>query len=150
MAAGGRASKILWLIPVGCLGALVLCAGTIAVVYGVVRTSFRGSEPYQVAISRAQGNAELVAALGGPIEEGSFPRGSISVSGGSGHADLTIPVSGPSGSATVYVQAQKFGGRWEYQRIVANVDGKEIDLLEGGGAPPLDGDDDDDDDDIEL
>ncbi len=120
---GGR--KVLWLIPVGCVGLLVLCAGMIAVAYGVVRTSFRNSEPYQVAVSRAQGSAELVAALGGPVEEGSFPRGTISVSGGSGTADLTIPVRGPSGSATVYVQAQKLGGHWEYQRIVADVDGKD-------------------------
>lgn len=135
--AGGGGRKILWLIPVGCLGVLVLCAGLVGVVYGIVRTSFRASEPYQVAITRAKANPEVTAALGTPLEEGAFPTGSISTSGGSGSANLSIPIRGPNGKGTVYVQAEKFAGAWEYRRIVVTVNGREIDLL--ADEPPREG-----------
>ena len=136
MAGGG--GKLLWLIPFGCLGVLVVCGGIAAVVYGVVRTSFRSSEPYQVAVARAKANPEVLAALGSPIEEGALPSGSIKVSGASGSADLTIPLHGPNGKATVYVQAEKFAGKWEYRRIVTAVNGREIELLEEPENPELD------------
>lgn len=118
----------MWLIAVGCLGALVVFGALAAVVYGLVRTAMRSSEPYQVAVARAKANTELVAALGQPIEEGSLPSGSISTSGGSGAANLTIPIKGPNGKATVFVEAKKFAGTWECTRIVANVNGRAIDL----------------------
>ena len=130
-----RGSKALWLIPAGCLGLVVVCAGFILVILGVVRTSIRASEPYQVAIARAKADAEVTAALGTPIEEGVFPMGSIEVSGGSGRADLTIPIHGPDGKATVYVQAEKFAGAWEYRRLVATIDGREVDLLDDALEP---------------
>lgn len=134
----GGGGRLLWLIPVGCLGLLVVCGGIAAVVYGVVRTSFRSSEPYQVAVSRAKANPEVVAALGSPIEEGALPSGSIQVSGGSGSADLGIPIHGPNGKATVYVQAEKFAGKWEYRRMVVSLNGREIDLLAEEENPEYD------------
>ena len=105
-------------------------------IYGMVRTAIRSSEPYQVGVARAKANAELVAALGSPIEEGSLPSGSISTSGGSGEANLTIPLKGPKGKATVSVEAKKFAGKWEYTRIVASVNGRAIDLLAEQPAEP--------------
>jgi hypothetical protein len=129
METGTKKSRWLWILPVGCLGLIVVCAGLVAATYGIVRTSFRSSEPYQVGVSRAKANDEVVAALGTPIEEGAFPMGSIEVNGGSGTADLTIPIHGPDGEGTVYVQAEKFGGSWEYRRIVVEVEGRQIDLL---------------------
>lgn len=137
MAGGGR--KILWLIPVGCLGLVLVCGGIGAAVYGMVRTAIRSSEPYQVGVARAKENVELIAALGSPIAEGSLPSGSISTSGGSGSADLSIPIRGPNGNATISLQATKFAGTWEYQRIVVTVDGRTIDLLlEAAPNPEID------------
>lgn len=136
--AGGGSSKLLWLIPIGCLGLLVVCGGLAAVLYGVVRTSFRSSEPYQVAVARAKAHPDVIAALGTPIEEGALPSGSINVSGTSGTADLSIPIHGPSGKGTVAVQAEKFAGKWEYRRIVATVNGQEIDLLMEPENPEVD------------
>lgn len=128
--------KLLWLIPVGCLGLVVVCGGLAAVIYGVVRTAIRSSEPYRVAVARASANAELVAAIGTPITEGSLPQGSIKTNGGSGSADLTIPIQGPNGKATIAVQATKFAGTWEYTRMVATVNGRTIDLLVDPPANP--------------
>lgn len=130
MTGGGKA---LWLIPAGCFGLVVVCAGVLAIVYGIVRTSFRSSEPYRVAVARARAHPDVIAALGTPIEEGAFPMGSISTHGASGSADLSIPIKGPNGKGTVYVTAQKFGGRWEIQRMEADAGGRRIDLTE---APP--------------
>ena len=128
MASGG---KLLWLIPVGCLGLVVVFVVFGAVVYGLVRTAMRSSEPYQVAVARAKANGDVVAALGTPIAEGSLPSGSISTSGGSGSADLSIPIKGPNGKATIHLQATKFAEKWEYRRMVATTTGRDIDLLAG-------------------
>jgi len=57
--------------------------------------------------------------------------GSTEVSGGSGKADLTIPVHGPNGKATIYALATKFAGDWQYTKLVVKIDktGDTIDLL---------------------
>jgi hypothetical protein len=137
--AGGGGGKLLWILPIGCLGLLVVCGGLAAVIYGVVRTSFRSSDPYQVAVARAKAHPDVIAALGSPIDEGALPSGSLNVSGGSGSADLSIPIHGPDGKATVSVQAEKFAGKWEYRRIVATLsDGQEIDLLVEPENPEVD------------
>lgn len=43
---------------------------------------------------------------------GFFVTGNIEVNPASGHAELAIPVSGPKGSGTVYVESHKSAGLW--------------------------------------
>jgi hypothetical protein len=52
------------------------------------------------------------------------------VSGDSGKADLTIPISGPNGNGSIYVVATKFAGEWSYSRMMVKIDstGETIDL----------------------
>ncbi len=71
-----------------------------------------------------------MASLGEPVKDKFWFTGNISVSGSSGNADFAIPVSGPKGSATVYVVAKKSAGTWHYETLVVKVDGREaaIDL----------------------
>jgi len=104
----------------GCLWAVVLsvviliCIGGIfAIVFGVLRSS----EPFKQAIVEVQSNPQAVRALGEPVEVGWFVGGSISVQGDSGHADLTIPVSGSVDKGTLYVTAYKSEGIWRFTRM---------------------------------
>jgi hypothetical protein len=54
------------------------------------------------------------------------------MSGDFGVADLTIPVSGPKGSAWVSLFASKRLGVWHYERMIVHVDATKgmIDLSE--------------------
>ena len=125
-----------WFVPVGCLtGCLTLVvliivfASTIAlVVFGAIKST----DIYKDALARAKANAAVKAALGSPIEEGFFISGSTNVNGAAGEANLSIPISGPKGKGTIYVEAKKSGGEWNYSRLVVEIDKtqQKINLLE--------------------
>ena len=78
-----------------------------------------------------------VEALGAPIEEGLLVMGNINLSGSSGEADLTIPLSGPKGNGTLYVVARKSAGQWTFSQLVLVVSesGDRIDLLAAADDP---------------
>jgi hypothetical protein len=54
------------------------------------------------------------------------------VNGASGAADLAIPVKGPKGGASIFVQASKRLGVWHFDHMIVQVDAtqKRIDLSE--------------------
>ncbi len=129
-----------WVVPVGCLGAILLLAlfigAIVALVFGVIRSS----DVYQDAVETARASAAVQAALGSPVEAGYLVTGSINVSGSGGSADLAIPLSGPDGEATLYAVASKSGGQWVFSTLVVGVEatGERIDLLAGDEAGPGD------------
>jgi Cytochrome oxidase complex assembly protein 1 len=123
-----------WLVGGLFLVLVLLVAGIMTLVMGAMR----GSDVATESVLRAQGNASVVQRLGAPIKEGWFVGGSINVSTASGDADLSVPISGPKGEATVYVTAQKTAGTWIYSQMVAVVKGSgdKIDLLSAATAAP--------------
>lgn len=123
-----------WLVPVGCLGAVALFVAFVGGIFFVVETSFRSSDAYTQALTRVQANPRVTAEIGQPLRSGWLGSGSISVSGPSGHADLSIPVYGPKGKGTVYVVADKSAGVWRFETLQVEINGqpKRIDLLEEG------------------
>lgn len=123
----------LWFVPVGCLGMLTVFVAFVAGIVMFVFGAMKSSDVYKTAVARAKSNTEVTAALGTPIEEGFWVSGSTNVSGSSGNADLTIPLSGPKGKATVYAIATKAAGRWNYSTLEVEIDGQSerIDLNSG-------------------
>src|SRR5262249_6707821 len=91
-------------------GVVLLLAGiAVAVLAGVGAVfALKQSEPYQLAVTSVQKNAEAVNALGEPIKTG-FPWGSIEVSGSTGKAEFSFSADGSRGNGTVYVNASKDG-----------------------------------------
>jgi len=114
-----------WVLPVGCLGSLVVCVGFVVLLLVIIFAAIKGSDAYTEGLARARASAEVKNLLGEPIEPG-WLTGKIKVSGPSGSADLAIPLSGPKGSATLYVVATKAAGKWEYSTLEV--------APEGGGA----------------
>ncbi|MBN1449001.1 MAG: hypothetical protein JXA28_13810, partial [Bacteroidetes bacterium] len=47
-------------------------------------------------------------------------------------ADISIPISGPRGEATIYAVARKSAGKWTYQSLAVEIEGtaESINLLE--------------------
>ena len=114
---------------------LVMIAVAASSFYGVW-SAIRGSDVYRGAVERVNASQAAREALGFPIEAG-FPMGSVSVSGPSGEAQLSIPVQGSRASGTLYLQATRSMGRWQYDRIELQVEGREdrIDLNSGHAVP---------------
>src|SRR4051812_16032839 len=105
-------------IGCGCVSLVLLCSGLGVAGFMFISGIMRNSEPYQVAVKRAEAEPAVQQLLGTPIHEGWFTTGSITTSGSQGSADLSIPLKGPNGKATIYVGAHREGGRWVFDRMV--------------------------------
>jgi Cytochrome oxidase complex assembly protein 1 len=119
-----------WLLGATFLTLVVFAAG----IFALIMSWMRGSDVAQEAVARAQANPAMMQRLGARIDEGWLMSGSINVgTGGSGDAQVVVPVSGPKGNASIYVIAHKIAGTWNYNQILAVVEssGEKIDLLRG-------------------
>ena len=112
-----------WFVPAGCLTLLVLFAAFGAVIFFGVSAAMKSSDAYRIAVATAKAEPRVIAALGAPIKEGMFMSGNTNVSGGSGQADLSIPLSGPKGKGTLYAVATKSGGTWTFSKLALRVEG---------------------------
>lgn len=126
-----------WFVPVGCLSLVVVAAAFVAFVGAIAFGAIRSTEPWAHAVARAKASPGVVEALGTPVEPGFFVSGKVDVTGPSGTASLAIPVSGPKGKGTVYVEATKAAGAWTYETLLVRVKGSGavIDLLEAADEP---------------
>jgi len=127
-----------WFVPAGCLTMLALAAGFIALILTLVFGMMKSSDVYQQALARAKASSAVSDALGTPIEPGFFAGGSIETSGPSGSANLSIPIHGPKGKGTIYLEARKSAGRWTFALLAVEIDqtGQRIDLLDGRSSSP--------------
>lgn len=107
-----------WLVPVMVLVATALLAGFVALVFGLVAGSMKSTGAYQQAMALAGQDPLVRSRLGSPVEAGRFITGSFRESGGSGRADMAIPVHGPNGEATLYLDAEKSLGAWTLNHLV--------------------------------
>jgi len=121
-----------WVVPVGCITPLVCCGGFFGVILTIVFGAIKSSDPYKDSVARATADARVVELLGEPIEPGFFVTGNINVQNDSGDANLVIPLSGPKGSGTLHVVAEKTAGKWNNSTLeVRSADGATtIDLLD--------------------
>jgi hypothetical protein len=124
-----------WLLLVTFLGMVVFAGG----IFALIMAGIRNSDVAQEAVARAQANPTVVQRLGAGIDEGWMMSGSINVTaGGTGDADLAVPISGSKGNATVYVTARKVAGTWNYSQMIAAIagSGEKIDLLAASSPEP--------------
>ena len=132
---GGPRSPNLWKWILAVLGGGCLCLSVLAVTFAgfvilVVFGALKQSDVYQTAVARAKTDARVLTALGPPVKEGWYLSGSTKVNGGSGGADLTIPISGSKGKGTIYAVATKSAGEWTFSKLSVKINssGETIDL----------------------
>ena len=120
-----------WMVPVCVVTPLLLFGGLITLVVLLVFGFIQSTWAYQEALAAARSDVEVTAALGTPIEAGRFVTGNVEVNPGSGYADLVIPISGPKGEGTIYVEAEKARGQWYFTTLEVAVAGSDdwYDLL---------------------
>jgi hypothetical protein len=120
-----------WFVPTGCCLTPLLLGGVAAIfIVVVIFGALKQTDVYKMAVARAKADPRVIAALGTPIDEGWYLAGTTNVNGGSGDADLSIPISGPKGKGTIYAVATKSAGEWAYSKLVVKIDstGATIDL----------------------
>ena len=120
-----------WFVPV-CVGSLVLFAGGIVLFAYAVLGMMKSSDAYKEAVAKARAHQSVQKSIGTPIEEGTFVSGNINISGSSGQANLSIPISGPNGNGTIFVVATRSAGLWKFSTLVVEIKEtrERIDLLE--------------------
>ena len=122
-----------WLLPVGgCLIIILLFVfGIGAAIFGGVKL-LTNSEPYEYALEAATTNEELIAIIGEPIEADGMMQGSLNYSNGNSYADITIPLKGPKGKASVTIIGEKLDDTWEYEEFYITVEASDqkINLLD--------------------
>lgn len=125
-----------WVVALGCVVSVVLAIGFVGAIFLMVSNSIKQSGAYALGVALAQNNASVRQALGEPVTTGWLTTGSISVSGPSGEASLSIPLEGPDGSATLYVEATKRKGQWklEFAKVEISDSPDRINLLQASGG----------------
>jgi hypothetical protein len=106
-----------WLVPLLIVSFLLALAAFAFGIYFLIMSVFKSSDVYQEAMQRVQSQTELLARLGEPVETGWWMSGQINVSGPSGQASLAIPLKGPKGKGTLYIEAEKRAGQWQYSLL---------------------------------
>ena len=130
-----------WALPVTVLTFVALVVTFVAIVLFAIRGSMMRSDVYADAMARARAHPEVVAAIGAPITPGFMPMGSISTSsedGGSGRADLMIPIEGPRGTGHLAAMAERRLGTWTWESLLfvpGNHDPEHILTLIETGTP---------------
>lgn len=120
----------LWKIPLGLLTILLLMLLFGIVLFTVVTTSFRHSDVYRQAMRIATNDPQVREQLGEPIKAAWAVSGELNVAGSTGHANLSIPISGPHGSGVIRVVADK-SGVWRFSclEVEMKLGPEKIDLL---------------------
>jgi len=92
--------------------------------------AIKSSDIYKGALSRAQNDPRVIAALGSPIKSGFFLSGNVNVNNTNGTADITFPISGPKGKASVHAVGTRDSGGWHYSELTATPEnGAPINLM---------------------
>jgi hypothetical protein len=128
-ARGGRNLPIK--IGLGCFGVVLIGCLLIAGLFVIATAAMRSSDAYQLALAAAERDPSVTAMLGAPVRAGWFTTGQVNVSGSSGEANLEIPISGPRGSGTIAVRANKSAGKWSFSSLNVRISGRSapLDLL---------------------
>jgi len=119
-----------WVVPLGCLLPVLFAGGCGLLAFLFATGIMKQSDAYKIALARAQANPAVIEAIGSPILQTGVVSGNSNVSGAVGEANLSIPLSGPKGRATLYVEAKKSADRWLFQTMVVEIEktGDRIDL----------------------
>jgi hypothetical protein len=122
-----------WAVPTGgCLLIIILIVVFFGSLIFGITSMMTDSQAYQDAMAAAQKNEALIELLGEPIEPNGVNGGSWNISNGIKSAELTIPIKGPNGEATIFVVGEGINDSWTYQTMEVHIeDSREIiDLLE--------------------
>jgi hypothetical protein len=91
----------------------------------------KSSDAYRLTMETVRADDRVKAALGEDIDAGYWVLGSVQVvAGGSGDAQLSIPIHGTRGSAWVMSHAIRSAGKWNLRMLMVMAGGAPIVLVD--------------------
>ncbi|HET7228317.1 MAG TPA: cytochrome c oxidase assembly factor Coa1 family protein [Chthoniobacterales bacterium] len=119
-----------WVVPVGCLVPMLFLGGCALAIFFFAMGVLKQTDGYDTALARAQENRAVIEAIGSPISQTGIVSGNSNVNGATGELNLSLPLRGPEGRATLYVEAKKSADIWYFQTMVVKIEktGERIDL----------------------
>lgn len=110
--------------------------GLIAGIYTL--TVVRTSDITKLAITTAVSNPVVLDQVGSPVKTGWLIPAKIAFRRNAGQARLSIPISGPKGSGTLFANGVREAGVWRLVTLRFRQDGSTdwVDLLASGVAQP--------------
>src|ERR1051325_8433815 len=119
-----------WAVPLGCVTLILILVAGVGGIFFFAMSALKSSDVYKGALERAQKSPSAAGMLGEPIKDGWLVKGNISFDGGSGTANLEIPVSGPKSRGPLAARAVNEGGAWMYERLdLVAKSGERVSLL---------------------
>ena len=119
-----------WVVPVGCLVPVLFLGGSALAIFFFAMGVMKQTAAYKTALARAQTNPAVIEAIGSPISQTGIVSGNSNVNGATGEVNLSIPLKGRKGKATLYVEAKKSADIWYFQTMQVKIEktGERIDL----------------------
>ncbi|GAB5562791.1 MAG: hypothetical protein SynsKO_44380 [Synoicihabitans sp.] len=121
-----------WFVSALVLIALALLAACLATIVLFLKSS----QAYELAVREAQENPRVISALGSPVKVRWFVSGKLSFKGSRGKTQLAVPLRGPKGEATLFLQAELSAGNWRFDRLEVRFEEytPSIDLLDDSAS----------------
>ncbi|MGB6118537.1 MAG: cytochrome c oxidase assembly factor Coa1 family protein [Mesorhizobium sp.] len=108
----------------------VLVIGGFAAMFVSIVPMMKNSAAYEMSMSLIQPDAKVREALGDDVKPGFWVWGGVSVqAGGTGSANLSIPLSGSKGAGTALVEAVRQNGDWKLLLVVVRIDGSDVPIV---------------------
>jgi len=125
-----------WVIGIG---SALLAATLFVAIYFTAGTLFHDSDAFHLAMATASANPVVMQSVGTPLETGRFVSGNMQITPATGHAEFSVPISGPRGHGKLYVEAHKSAGSWLLSVLEFIADGSQtaVDLLPAAPATAL-------------
>jgi hypothetical protein len=114
----------MWVIPVGCLLPVIVCGGVITGFVFLALQGVKKIDVYQQSVGLALSNGQVMDALGAPVEPGMPSRFQYRLNGGAGSANFAIPLNGSRASGTLFVEADRVNGSWNYKLLEVELPGR--------------------------
>jgi hypothetical protein len=109
-------------VALSVVASILLSSGFVVAVCSLTFGIMKKCGAYQQAVAAARADSDVIATLGTPIEEGFFVMGEIQLTDNGGYANLSIPITGPNGAATIYAEADKSRGLWNFHTLEVMVE----------------------------
>lgn len=121
-----------WALPVGgCLTLIIVAVVLIVSLFYGITSAIEESQPHTYALELVNKDEEAIELLGSPIEKDGLGQSNFNWNNGNKTSNLVIPIMGPKGKGTLYVDARGVDDNWTYDKIELIIsDNEPMDLLE--------------------
>lgn len=127
-----------WFVPLsGCFLLLIFMVVLAGGLFFGISSVMDDSDAYKEGIKRISGDDYVVSILGAPIEKDGVTKGAIKYHNGIKSVNLSVPIKGPNGKATLRVVGEAINDLWEYSKIEVSIEAQDtiVNVLQKNATP---------------